>query len=145
MLRLTAPTLCLFPSSCLCLCTDFFYSCSAKKKRDPSFTYEVIIVDDGSRDKTTACALEYSRKFGTDTVRVMTLAKNVGKGGAIQQGMLHARGARLLMVDADGATRISDFDKLDERLNAVERNGFGVALGSRAHLEDNAIAQVRGL
>lgn len=72
----------------------------------------------------------------------MTLAKNVGKGGAIQQGMLHARGARLLMVDADGATRISDFDKLDERLNAVERNGFGVALGSRAHLEDDAIAQV---
>jgi dolichyl-phosphate beta-glucosyltransferase len=58
---------------------------TAKKKKDPSFTYEIIVVDDGSRDKTSQVALEFSRKHGSDVIRVMTLTKNVGKGGAVQQ------------------------------------------------------------
>ena len=55
--------------------------------------------------------------------------------------MLHARGERLLMVDADGATQITDLDKVDARLTECEHNGLGAALGSRAHLEDAAVAQ----
>ena len=59
------------------------------KKR--SSTYEVIIVDDGSKDGTTDTALEYVDKYGSDIVRVLTLAKNRGKGGAVRMGMLRAR------------------------------------------------------
>ena len=59
------------------------------KKRSTS--YEVIIVDDGSKDGTTDKALEYVEKYGSDTVRVLTLAKNRGKGGAVRMGMLRAR------------------------------------------------------
>ena len=47
-------------------------------------TYEVIVVDDGSTDKTTKVGLEYSLKYGCDKVRVMTLVKNRGKGGAVR-------------------------------------------------------------
>ena len=54
-------------------------------------TYEVIIVDDGSKDRTTQTALDYVDKFGSDKVRVLTLAKNRGKGGAVRMGMLRAR------------------------------------------------------
>ena len=54
-------------------------------------TYEVIIVDDGSKDSTTQTALDYVDKFGSDKVRVLTLAKNRGKGGAVRMGMLRAR------------------------------------------------------
>ena len=59
------------------------------KKRSTS--YEVIIVDDGSKDGTTDTALEYVEKYGSDTVRVLTLARNRGKGGAVRMGMLRAR------------------------------------------------------
>jgi dolichyl-phosphate beta-glucosyltransferase len=55
-----------------------------KQQSDPTFTYEVIVVDDGSKDKTSKIALEYSKPFGTDIMRVLTLKRNMGKGGAIQ-------------------------------------------------------------
>lgn len=54
-------------------------------------SYEVIIVDDGSRDATTATALKYVDTWGSDKVRVLTLARNRGKGGAVRMGMLRAR------------------------------------------------------
>ena len=53
-------------------------------KKDSLFTYEVLVVDDGSRDRTTNVALEYSLKYGCDKVRVLTLVKNRGKGGAVR-------------------------------------------------------------
>ena len=54
-------------------------------------SYEVIIVDDGSRDSTTETGLEYVDKHGSERVRVLTLARNRGKGGAVRMGMLRAR------------------------------------------------------
>lgn len=47
------------------------------------------------------------------------------------------------MVDADGATRFSDLDPLLERLEKEEKNGLGVAVGSRAHLvKTDAVVKV---
>ena len=54
-------------------------------------SYEVIIVDDGSRDSTTETGLEYVDNHGSERVRVLTLARNRGKGGAVRMGMLRAR------------------------------------------------------
>ena len=99
------------------------------------------MVDDGSRDGTSRVALAYSAKHTCDLVRVMTLPQNVGKGGAVQQGMLHARGRYLLMVDADGATDIRDLAKLEAKLPPRDVVVPIVVLGSRAHLEAAAIAQ----
>jgi len=53
--------------------------------------------------------------------------------------MMVARGHYLLMVDADGATKFSDLEKVELKLKEVEKNGLGIGLGSRAHLEENAI------
>lgn len=112
-----------------------------KKTSKNSFTYEIIIVDDGSNDGTSEVALTYSKKFGYDLVRVLQLSKNRGKGGAVKMGMLSARGSYLLMVDADGATDIEDFGKCMTELRRVEKDNRGIVVGSRAHLEDNALAQ----
>lgn len=38
------------------------------------------------------------------------------------------------MVDADGATQFSDLGKLVEEIKIIEKNGQGVAIGSRSHL-----------
>lgn len=52
--------------------------------RRPALTYEVIVVSDGSRDSTAEVAREYTKKHGPDTVRVLELETNRGKGGAIR-------------------------------------------------------------
>jgi len=114
-----------------------------RSAEDPQFTYEIIVVDDGSRDKTTDVALNYAKQHKLDTVRVLKLAKNRGKGGAVRRGMLVARGRYALMVDADGATKFSDLERLEKRLLQAEKNGLGVAVGSRHHLQEKseAVAQ----
>lgn len=53
-------------------------------KSSPNFTYEVIIVSDGSRDKTVEVAQSYSKKFTSNKIRVLSLIENRGKGGAVR-------------------------------------------------------------
>jgi len=105
-----------------------------------SSSYEVIIVDDGSSDKTSETGLKYTEAWGSDKVRVLTLAKNRGKGGAVRMGMLRARGDNLLFADADGATTFSDLDKVERLLEEISKEEEGVVCGSRAHLEQESIA-----
>jgi len=62
-----------------------------RQTADQAFTYEVIIVNDGSPDATAKQALEYVQKFGSDKVRLLDLVKNRGKGGAVRM----VRGASL--------------------------------------------------
>jgi len=54
------------------------------KKSGQSFLFEVIVVSDGSKDKTVAVAERYSVKYGSNFVRVLDLRKNRGKGGAVR-------------------------------------------------------------
>ncbi|XP_035756169.1 dolichyl-phosphate beta-glucosyltransferase isoform X5 [Egretta garzetta] len=118
------------------------YSNNAEK-RDPSFTYEVIVVDDGSKDQTTKVAMKYCRKYGSDKVRVLTLVKNRGKGGAVRMGVFSSRGEKILMADADGATKFADIEKVEEGLKNLQPwpNQMAISCGSRAHLEKDSIAK----
>ncbi len=56
--------------------------------------------------------------------------------------MLCTRGEYLLMADADGATQISDLDKMINRIKQIQKNEHGIAVGSRAHLEEKALSTV---
>uniref|UniRef100_A0A1I8GDS2 Dolichyl-phosphate beta-glucosyltransferase n=1 Tax=Macrostomum lignano TaxID=282301 RepID=A0A1I8GDS2_9PLAT len=114
-----------------------------RRARDPTFSFEVIVVDDGSDDATDRVALYYSRRVGPDRLRLLKLARNLGKGGAVRRGMLAARGQRLLFADADGATRFSDLDRLERELQSCTGGRCINALicGSRAHLQQDAVAQ----
>lgn len=60
------------------------------------------------------------------------------------QGMFSARGRFLLFADADGASKFSDFTKLESEMKNVNKNSTNraVVCGSRAHLEEESIAQV---
>ncbi|KFQ04743.1 Dolichyl-phosphate beta-glucosyltransferase, partial [Haliaeetus albicilla] len=121
-----------------------------RQKRDPSFTYEVIVVDDGSKDQTTKVAMKYCKKYGSDKVRVLSLVKNRGKGGAVRMGVFSSRGKKILMADADGATKFEDIEKVEEEnvsLNNISlicipvQNQMAISCGSRAHLEKDSIAK----
>ncbi len=87
--------------------------------------YEVIVVDDGSRDGTAERVRETA---GPAPVRVIPLAGNEGKGAAVRHGMLAAVGAYRMFADADGATPIDELKRLEAALTA----GADVAIGSRA-------------
>ncbi|XP_025945746.1 dolichyl-phosphate beta-glucosyltransferase isoform X10 [Apteryx rowi] len=114
-----------------------------RQKQDPSFTYEVIVVDDGSKDQTTKVALKYCEKYGSDKVRVLSLVKNRGKGGAVRMGVFSSRGEKILMADADGATKFPDIEKVEEGLQNLQPwpNQMAISCGSRAHLEKESIAK----
>lgn len=106
-------------------------------------SYEVILVSDGSQDKTVELGLKYSKKYTSAKFRVLDLLENRGKGGAVRLGMLSTRGKFCLFADADGATDFKDFSKLNELMNELTGNDFNteaIVIGSRAHLEKESIA-----
>jgi dolichyl-phosphate beta-glucosyltransferase len=49
---------------------------------------------------------------------------------------MRARGEYVLMVDADGATKAKCLVDMLDRITSVEKNGLGIAIGSRAHLHE---------
>jgi dolichyl-phosphate beta-glucosyltransferase len=89
-------------------------------------SYELVLVDDGSRDGTRLimdAAAERSRR-----VRVEALPRNRGKGRALAVGVAAAQGEEVLVTDADLSTPIEELEKLQAALDA----GAGVAIASRA-------------
>ena len=88
--------------------------------------FEVIVVDDGSRDRTIAVAEEAGA--GDPRVQVIAQPANRGKGAAVRAGMLAATGDRVLFSDADLATPIEELAKLEARMDA----GADVVIASRA-------------
>ncbi len=87
---------------------------------------EVLIVDDGSRDRTAAVAASFAGKI--TGLRVLSNGTNRGKGYSVRHGMLEATGGLVLFTDADLSAPIEESDKLISAL----KNGYDVAIGSRA-------------
>lgn len=104
------------------------------------FTYEIIIVDDGSQDGTTKCGHRYQEKYGGGKVQVITLESNRGKGGAVRAGVLASKGNYIIFADADGASKFSDIEKLEAFLFQNRKADLAIAIGSRAHMEEEAVA-----
>lgn len=98
--------------------------------------YEIIIVDDGSKDGTAEYALQKAAelKLGPHIMKIVKLDENRGKGGAVTHGLLHSLGRLALFADADGATTFSDAEKLILYLDGLPENTPGIAIGSRAHM-----------
>jgi dolichyl-phosphate beta-glucosyltransferase len=113
-----------------------FKNRSASASAPPPTGYEILIVNDGSRDGTVAVALDFARRRGLhDVLRVVTLERNRGKGGGVTHGLRHVRGEYAVFADADGASRFGDLGKLLEGCeDVVDGSNRGVAIGSRGHL-----------
>lgn len=93
--------------------------------REHELHAEVIVVNDGSHDDTA----EVVRGFAASDplVRLLENPGNRGKGFAVRNGMLHAKGDILLFTDADLSSPIEEADKLF----AAVRQGADIAIGSR--------------
>lgn len=93
--------------------------------------HEVIIVDDGSSDRTADVVAGFAKAH--PHVRLIGLPANRGKGAAVRAGMCAARGRLRLFADADGATPIGEVERLEKAI----AGGADIAVGSRA-LQDEA-------
>ena len=105
-------------------------------KDEEAAGYEIIIVNDGSRDRTVDVVLDFSRRHNLhDILRVVNLERNRGKGGAVTHGFRHVRGQYVVFADADGASKFSHLGRLVEGCeDVVDASNRGVAIGSRGHL-----------
>jgi len=93
--------------------------------RRSAHSYEIMVVDDGSKDKTADVALSFQKEF--PALKVMSLGRNHGKGYAVKQGFFAARGEIVLFLDADGSTGP---EEIERHLNCFEK-GYDIVIGSR--------------
>ena len=83
---------------------DRIYGTVAAIRQDPRVT-EVIVIDDGSSDKTA----NEAKRAGA---RVINTPKNLGKGGALNLGFEEAQGGIIVLLDADLGTTANEMGKL---------------------------------
>ena len=98
----------------------------------PGEEYEVIVVDDGSGDDTYSASVALATTW--PQLRVLRFERNRGKGAAVREGMLDAKGEHRLFSDADLSTPLEELPKLREKL----QGRITVAIASRA-LADSQI------
>ncbi len=90
---------------------------------------ELIVVDDGSKDKTAEIAETTCAEFPEISTKVIRYEPNRGKGFAVKTGLLQANGELALFSDADLSTPIDELFKL---VKPIEDGEYDVTLGSRA-------------
>lgn len=92
-----------------------------KKKKMNS---EIILVDDGSSDRTWTVLESYREKHGN--IRLLKHSKNLGKGAAVKTGMMESVGDLVLMTDCDLSTPIEELDLLMQHIGKSD-----IVIGSR--------------
>ena len=99
-------------------------------------SWEVIFVDDGSRDKS-ASVLESLFKRDPLHVRVIEFRRNFGQTAAIAAGLDHARGEVVILLDADLQNDPADIPLLLAKLE----EGYDLVSGWRRKRKDNALTR----
>lgn len=87
------------------------------------FSYEILLINDGSTDNTMKQLKKIKKKF---KVKILSYSQNRGKGFAIHQGILKAKGKFRLFIDMDLSTPIEEFDKFLSNLSKAD-----ILIGSR--------------
>lgn len=92
--------------------------------QDKPWKREIIIVDDGSHDKTVSVTRHLASKI--KDLKIIGYQPNRGKGYAVKQGVQYSRGSFILFTDADNSTPIEEFEKMYSLLDT-----YPVVIGSR--------------
>ncbi|MDJ0509016.1 MAG: glycosyltransferase family 2 protein [Crocosphaera sp.] len=87
--------------------------------------YEIVCVDDGSRDNTLKCLIEYHHRY--TAIKVISLSRNFGKDIALSAGLENAQGQAIIPIDAD----LQDPPELIEQLIEKWREGYDVVCAKR--------------
>ena len=99
--------------------------------------YEVIIVDDGSKDKTGEIADRLAKE--NQFIRVVHHHPNRGYGEALKSGFYNARYSWIAFTDADGQFNFSEIKNLLEKTQEA-----AVIVGYRINRQDTALRKING-
>ena len=90
--------------------------------KDKRLPYEIVVVDDGSRDKTLSRAIKYASRNGH--VKVLSYTQNEGKGYAVRTGFMQTKGDVVVFADSDMDIDLSTVSKY---VDALEHGDIVVA------------------
>jgi len=101
--------------------------------RKQPYDYEILVVNDGSKDKTAEVVEDLKVKI--KNLRLIDNKENQGKGFVVRQGLLEAKGEYRLFTDADNSTSIDQVEKMWPEV----KKGYDIVIGSR-DLKESIIA-----
>ncbi|PIZ89835.1 MAG: hypothetical protein COX88_01740, partial [Candidatus Nealsonbacteria bacterium CG_4_10_14_0_2_um_filter_35_20] len=90
-----------------------------------AYSYEIIVVDDGSKDRTAQLVKDLI--FKVKNLRLIDNKENRGKGYVVRQGILEAKGEYRLFTDADNSTSLDQIEKIWPEFE----KGYDIIIGSR--------------
>ncbi len=90
-----------------------------------SYDYEIVVINDGSKDKTAEAVKNSISKI--KNLKIIDNKENHGKGYVVRQGMLEAKGDYRVFTDADNSTSIDQVEKMWPSF----KEGYDLVIGSR--------------
>lgn len=100
------------------------------------FSYELIMVDDGSRDRSWEIILDLAKK--NSCIRGISFRRNYGKSAALYCGFKEAEGRVVITMDAD----LQDSpEEIPEMYRMITEDGYDIVSGWKKHRKDNAITK----
>lgn len=103
---------------------------TVKALNEITYSWEIVVVDDGSKDSTFAIAKEFAKN--DRRIRAISYGRNMGKGFALKYGFEHSRGDLVVFMDADLDLHPRQIKKFIE---VMEREKADVVVGSKRHPE----------
>ena len=88
--------------------------------------YEIIIVNDGSKDNTVGVVSRLIKREKESRARMISYSENKGKGYAVRKGVLESKGENMIFIDADGSIAPDQIPLMLEKLKK-----YDVVVGSR--------------
>ncbi|XOB41608.1 MAG: dolichyl-phosphate beta-glucosyltransferase [Candidatus Nealsonbacteria bacterium] len=96
-----------------------------KYLRAKTYDYEIIVVSDGSKDRTVEVVRNLMAEI--KNLKILDFKENQGKGFGVRQGMLEAKGDFRLFTDADNSTSVDQVEKMWPEF----KKGYDIVIGSR--------------
>ncbi|MBA3052345.1 MAG: glycosyltransferase [Candidatus Omnitrophota bacterium] len=107
--------------------------CNSRKE-----TYEIIVINDGSTDKTFEVAMSYKKRY--PALSVVKIRRNRGKGYTVKRGFLQSNGNICVFLDADGSVYP---EEIERNIKYILDKGYDIFVGSRVLKSEGQVLKVK--